>query len=338
MKALLSSYDLNGLVVKNRVVVPPMVCFGYSDEQGLVSEKNKMHYEAFAKGGAGMIVVEASCILPSGRLSLDQLGLWSDEQIEGMREIVKSAHNENSVILVQLHHAGEKRNKTLGEFSVNTLSEEDLESLIKAYIDAAKRAEMAGFDGVELHGAHGYLLCQMASVKTNQRTDAYGGSLDGGLLMAKKIIEGILEACPKFAVVSYRMGADEPDLETGIEIAKKLESYGANLLHVSTGMGGDAKPEVPEDFIENWIVYMGTKVKEAVSIPVTVVNGIRKSEHANELVEKGLADFIALGRPHLVDAFWTDKISNGEAPMSCINCKPCRWFKNGELCPKKANK
>lgn len=335
MKALFTSYPLKNLSIKNRVVVPPMVCFGYSDQTGYVTQKNEGHYRALAQGGAGMIVIEATCILPEGRLSLDQLGLWEDGQILGLSKLTKICHEEGAVCVVQLHHAGEKCHKSLGDFSVNDLSEAALEHLIEAYVAAAKRAEKSGVDGIELHGAHGYLLCQMASPQVNQRTDLYGGNLEKRLYFAKEIIKRIKQNCPELKFVAYRMGADEPDLKTGIEIAKKLESYGVDLLHVSSGLGGAEKPSVPETFKENWIAYMGSVIKKSVSVPVILVNGIRNSAHASELIEKGEGDFIALGRPHLVDAAWTQKVSSGAAPVDCLNCKPCRWFKDGSACPRK---
>lgn len=337
MKALLSEIQVGNTTIKNRVVVPPMVCFKFSDEKGYVSESHYEHYEALAKGGAGLIVVEATCILPDGRLSMDQMGLWQDDQVEGMKKLVNLCHDNGAKVIVQLHHAGEKRAKAIDEaepFHVNTMTLEDIERIRSSFLSAAKRAEMAGFDGIEIHGAHGYLLCQLANPEVNQRTDNFGGSLENRLRLAKTIIDDVKTACPNLDIIGYRMGANEPNLEDGIAIAKALESYGVNLLHVSAGLGKDQSHHVPEGFKGNWIAYMGTAVKKEVSIPVILVNGVRLPEEAAWFVETGHIDMVALGRAHLVDPSWTQKAAAGELPVSCLNCKPCRWFKDGRECPR----
>lgn len=336
MKKIFDAITVGNVEIKNRVVVPPMVCFGYSDENALVTQANLDHYEALAQGGAGLIIVEATCVTPSGRLSLNQLGLWSDTQIQGMKNIVEICHKHGAKVLVQLHHAGRARHKALNEilFDLNTLDSEAINEIREAYVSAGKRAEAAGFDGVELHGAHGYLLSQWASAEVNQREDLYGGSLENRMRLAGEILEEIQETCKDLKIIGYRMGGNEPELEDGIEIAKQLEKMGVNLLHVSAGIGGGQLPEVPENFPGNWIVYMAGAIKREVSMPVIAVNSIRKIEDAEKLIEEGLVDFVALGRPHLVDANWTKKIQSGIDPISCLNCKPCKWFKNGKDCPR----
>lgn len=337
MKTLFESVQVGSLTVKNRICVPPMVCFGYGDQTGYVTDHNRAHYKALADGGAGLIIIEATCITPDGRLSKDQLGLWEDGQIEGMKTLVTLCHEAGAKVIVQLHHAGDKRNKVITElpaFDVNNLELQEIDAIKTAFIEAAKRAEQAGFDGVELHGAHGYLLCQMANPSINRRQDAYGGTLENRLKLAKGIIEGIQSSCPTLPILAYRMGANDPDLTTGIEIAKCLESYGVNLLHVSSGLGESQAHLVPEDFKGNWIAYMGTAVKAAVNVPVILVNGVKTPEEASYFTENHKIDFVAMGRAHLVDPMWSAKTENGQMPISCLSCKPCRWFKDGKECPR----
>lgn len=337
MKRLFEPMNVGKIQLRNRVVVPPMVCFGYSNEAGLVTEENLEHYGALAQGGPGLIIIEATCVLPSGRLSLNQLGLWEDRQIAGMKELVDVCHKYGAKVLVQLHHAGRARHKTLNDppFDLNTLELSEIKHIQEAFISAAKRAEKAGFDGVELHGAHGYLMSQWASAEVNHREDEYGGSLVKRMNFAREIIAGIQESCKNLSLLAYRMGGNEPTLEDGKSIAQALEKMGVDLLHVSAGVGGAELPEVPEGFPRNGIVYMGAVIKKAVSVPVIAVNSIRKPEEAELLIEKGYADFIALGRPHLVDANWSNKVISGVEPISCLNCKPCKWFKNGKECPRR---
>lgn len=337
MKTLFQEVQVGAIRIKNRICVPPMVCFGFSDQTGYVQEANINHYRTLAEGGAGLIIVEATCISPEGRLSLNQLGLWEDGQVEGMKAIVNACHKHGAKVIVQIHHAGDKRNRVhpeLEPFHVNHLSISEIGAIKAQFIEAVKRAVAAGFDGVELHGAHGYLLCQMANPTVNTREDAYGGSLENRLALAREIIEGIKITCGDMPILAYRMGANEPDLDTGIAIAKALESYGVNLLHVSAGLGEDQSHLVPQVFRGNWIAYMGTAVKAAVSVPVILVNGVRTPEEAAYFTDRNLIDFVALGRAHLVDPAWSLKAQSGQTPVSCLNCKPCRWFKDGRECPR----
>lgn len=336
MSKLFEPIEINEVAIRNRIVVPPMVCFGWSNEKGEVSEAHIEHYEALAKGGAGLIIVEATCVLDTGRLSMDQLGLWDDNQVAQMSRLVTRCHKHGAKVLIQIHHAGEKRSKLLNEepFSVNTLSQSDIETLEQAYVLAVKRAVMTGADGIELHGAHGYLLSQFASPLTNQRTDAYGGTLEGRVKFATDLIRRLKAECKGLDILSVRMGGNEPNIETGVEIAKLYVEAGAQLLHVSAGIGDQMPDNIPDDFTYSAIVYMGTVIKHAVKVPVIVVNGIRSKASAIDLVETERADFVALGRAHLVDSEWTHKIARGVDPVDCLSCKPCKWFKNGKECPR----
>lgn len=336
MQPLFKAAQVGQKTIKNRVVVPPMVCFKWSDELGLVSKAHLEHYESLAKGGAGMIVLEAHCIDPMGRLSLDQLGIWSDHQIEGLKEIVKRCQAAGSTVIVQIHHAGEKRAKGISEqpFSVNDLTLESVREIQMAYRAAARRVLEAGADGIELHGAHGYLISQFISPLVNKREDHYGGSFENRMRFAKEIIEGIRADLDHQLILSCRMGGNEPGLAEGIEIAKAYEAAGLDMLHVSAGISGETNPEAPSDFPHNWIVYMGTEIRKVVNIPVIVVNGIRTFEQANHLITADLADFAALGRAHLVDPEWSVKQLRGEMPVTCLECKPCQWFKDGKNCPR----
>ena len=176
-------------LVKNRVTFAPTVKFDWSDGAGIAVDRFRRHYEDRAKGGAGLICVEATCVEPQGRLAPSQLGLWEDGQIPGHRAIVDACHPWGTVMLVQLHHAGsaahpdcgpaigpsavERRGRTCGE-----LTKERIREIAAAFIAAAERARAAGYDGVQLHGCHGYLINQFISPAANLRTDEYGGSIE----------------------------------------------------------------------------------------------------------------------------------------------------------------
>lgn len=345
MPQLFSSLQLKNTEIKNRVVMPPMVCFGWANDDGYTTEQHLQHYEARAKGGTGLIVLEAHCVAKSGRLANSQLGIWSDDHIEGLRKLAQVCHRHGAVVIVQIHHAGLQTAPGIVETAIGpsekiavnrktaAMTLEKIYTLQQAFIDAAIRAEKAGLDGIELHGAHGYLIDQFMSPITNQRTDLYGGELINRARFAKEIICGIRKATQDSFILGYRMGGNEPGLEEGIQIARLLEAAEVDLLHVSAGIGSNNLPTVPENFPYNWIVYCGTEIKKQVNIPVIVVNDIRTPERAAYLIEQGLADFVAIGRGLLVDPAWAQKAQQREQITSCLNCKKCRWFDDGSKCP-----
>ncbi len=355
MTTLFSEITLRNLKLKNRIVMPPMVCFGYAGEDGKVTQRNLDHYAARARGGVGLIILEATCVSRNGRLSPTQLGLWSDDQIEGFSRIAEVCHHSGAAVLVQIHHAGmgvapgitqdvvapsdlRGQSRFGHELSARALTVSEIESIRDDFIAAALRAQKAGLDGVELHGAHGYLISQFLSPLVNRREDIYGGSLLKRTRFVKDIIIGIRKAAGDDFIVGCRMGCNEPDLVSSIEIARQLEKAGLDLLHISIGVDSILKidqpePPTPQGFPGNWIVYGGTEIKKRVGLPVIVVNGIRTPEQASHLVEKGLADFTAIGKGLMVDPAWADKARQKLEITPCLDCKRCALFRPGALCP-----
>lgn len=339
---------IKGKSIRNRVVMPPMVYFGKAENDGLVTLGHVAHYEARAKGGTGLIIVEATCIDPDGRLSDDQLGIWSDEHIPGLRDIVEACHGYGAVVMLQIHHAGIKSPPSVTDKPVAPSPVEgksaveltlgDIETIKNKFVKAALRAKKAGFDGIELHGAHEYLLNQFTSKVTNGRTDEYGGDLKGRMKLSLDIIGDVRKELGNANfIIGYRMGGNDPTLDDGIKIAKLLEDAGVDLIHVSSGIADQEipLPETPKNFPFNWIVYCGTIINKHVSIPVIVVNSIRTGEQAALIIENRLADFVAVGRGHLTDAEWTNKAMDKLEAISCLECKPrCHWFTNGDDCPR----
>jgi len=319
-----------------------MVCFGWSKDDGIVSQEHVNHYEALAKGGAGLIVVEATCVTKSGRLADTQLGIWSDEHILGLKKIADVCHRHQAVVLIQIHHAGFKTPPSVTQSPMapseykgaRALTFDEIQGIKEDFIAAALRAKEAGFDGVELHGAHGYLISQFLSPVINKRNDMYGGSFSAMMEFPRQIIKGIKEKTGKDFILACRMGCNEPDYEEGIEIAREYEKLGVDLLHVSAGIPGQELPKAPEDFEYNWIVYGGTLIKQNVNIPVIVVNDIRTPQRAEYLIENNLADFAAIGKGHLVDPEWSLKAQSNLEIISCIKCPKCQWFVDGKHCPR----
>jgi NADPH2 dehydrogenase len=273
--------------------------------------------------------VEATCISPNGRLSETQLGLWSDDHIAGFRQIAEACHKYGAKILVQIHHAGISTVKSaidvvapsdyigksvLGhDAKARALTLPEIASLEQDFVSAAIRAQKAGLDGVELHGAHGYLMSQFFSPVINRRTDRYGGNVENRTRFTTEIAAAIRKATGTDFIIACRMGCNEPDLDHSLEIARTLEAAGIDMLSISAGMVGLVGPtppqatRPPEDFPYTWIAYGGTRIKKVVKVPVTVASGIKTPEQAEYLVAHNLTDTVAIGRGLLADPDWANK-------------------------------
>lgn len=345
MNKIFMEYKLKGRTIKNRIVMPPMVCFGWADNNGIVTENHYQHYKKRAIDGAGLIVFESLCVVPNGRTSTSQLGIWSDIHIEGLRRIVEVCHENDVVVIAQIHHAGLKTIKAVSNditapsdyidenISARALTIEEIANIKNSFVEAAIRAQKAGFDGVELHGAHGFLLNQFVSPLVNKRVDEYGGDFSRRMKFSCEIIKDIKAKTNDDYIIGYRMGGNEPDLSDGIKVALALQKAGVDILHVSAGIAGNSLPVPDEGFPFNWIVYCGTEINKKVDIPVIVVNGIKTPEQAEFIVNNGLADFVAVGKGILADPEWVSKAYNNHSIIPCKDCPRCLWFKDGKLCP-----
>jgi len=345
MTSLSSQFKIKDLTLKNRIVFPPVVCFHYAGDDGMVTDRNVEHYALRAAGGAGLVVVEATAVMKEGRLAPFQLGLWSDDHIPGLNRISRAIKLQNAVALIQIHHAGLLTPESVSPVAKapsaipenprsQSLTIPEIEHIRISFIASAIRAQKAGFDGVEMHGAHGYLLNEFATSVWNKREDDYGGDLTNRLRLAREIIEGIRKQCGEKFLIQYRLGANSLSLEDGILIAKELEKYGVNILHVSHGGNLQNLPRTPKGFLYNWIVYSGITIKTQVNIPVIAVNEISTPERAKWLVENDQVDFVALARPQLADPSWANHVLNEQPVNACSNCKPkCRWYEDSNLCP-----
>ncbi len=348
MPSLYSSYTLKGHQVMNRLVMPPMVCFNWSDDNGNVTDEHITHYEKRGLGHVGLVVVEATAISKIGRLAPSQLGIWNHEQVEGHSKIARALGTQGTKSLLQIHHAGDKAPKSVAPEplapstydlhdgrSTKALTLGEIKGIQKEFLIAALRAEEAGYDGIEIHGAHGYLINQFLSPLTNHREDLYGGSLENRLRFIQELLTLLKDHLPEDFIIGYRHGGNTPTLSEGIEISRELEKMGVDLLHISAGIAEEKDlPKPPESFPHSWIVYAGVETKKSVNIPVVVVNGIRTPEEAEPLIEKDLSDFAAVGRGLLVDSQWIHKGEQGRAVNPCLRCKPrCFYLSDGKKCP-----
>lgn len=347
MDKVFSNKKIGNIEIKNRIVLPPMVCFTFADEDGFVSEKNINHYTQIAKNGIGLIIVEATAVDPNGRLSIDQLGIWDDKYMEGLSKIADTIHENGAKAFIQLHHAGLKTTKGATSDIVSSsdyedkknrareLSQEEIKEIIRAFVSAGERAKAAGFDGVEIHGAHGYLLTQFFSEKVNKRSDKYGGQFANRNRIAEEIYKCIRYKVGADFVIGIRMGCNENSLEESIKRAKAFENLGYDYLNISTGFDNSPiEEELAKDFPGNFIVYGASRIKENVKIPVIGVNMIKDPTDISRLINEDLLDFVAIGRGQLADYNFTKHLKNSEPILTCLECKPCKWFINGDNCPR----
>ena len=234
MKKLFSEFNIKNVKIKNRICIPPMVVPFAHD--GYVAPENVERYKKLAQGGAGLIIQEATCVNSNGLLSPKQIGIWSDDQIEGLKSIVDAVHKEDCAIFVQIHHAGvtgiSENPLCPSPYEYNNYGKsvvgremtiENIKSIQNDFIEAARRAYEAGYDGIELHGCHGYLISQFLNKKVNKRTDEYGQTPEKFVI---EILEGIRKVTPEEFVVGIRLGGFEPTIEDGLHYAKVLEKNG----------------------------------------------------------------------------------------------------------------
>lgn len=354
MANLFSEFTLCGRTVKNRIVFPAMVIFDAGTPDGKVDENYLAFYEARGQQDLGIIITAATCVSPSGRLHETQLGIWNDDHIEGLARITPICHRHGSLSLIQIHHAGARSiQNPLGYALAPSVATSDapmparamtlpeIQTVQQQFVDAALRAEKAGFDGVEIHGAHSYLISQFFSSVSNKREDSYGGSPKNRARFATEIIARIREATHPDFIIACRVGCNDPHLEDSIVICQELERAGCDLLDVSFGfftsahIYTDQAPKVPDNFPYTFITYGASQIKKHVSIPVVTVYGIRTPEQANDIIEQGWADMVAVLRGLLVDKDWTVKGRRGEDVVLCAECKPrCHYFVASDRCPR----
>ena len=298
---IFTDFKIKNIHIKNRIVLPPMVRFSLIGDDGYVTEDLIKWYGMIAKSGVGLIIVEATAVEASGKLRENQIGIWNDSFIEGLTKVANEIHKYNVPCMIQIHHAGFKE-------KISEVPEEELDRILKLFEEAFVRAKKSGFDGIEIHGAHTYLISQLNSKLWNKRKDKYGERL----YFSKKLIENTKYLFDDNFILGYRIGGNEPELEDGIENAKILEGYGLDILHVSSGVPNpEYKRQVkinnfPKDFPLDWIIYMGTEIKKHINIPVIGVSKIKKESQASWLVENNLLDFVAVGKAMISQDKWME--------------------------------
>ncbi|MDF2503258.1 NADH:flavin oxidoreductase [Clostridium sp.] len=306
--------------IKNRIVMPPMVTFSFHGDNGSYYGKQHIeHYTECAKGGAGLIIVQATNV--SG--AVQGTNLWTEDNKDVLSQIVSNCHKYGAVVMIQLSY---------GDMDINILSSEQIYSMQQDMKRAAKIAYNIGFDGVEYHFAHGFTLCKFLDGKYNKREDLYGGTIENRVRILTEILPEIRKDTGDRFIISLRMGEYLPQSKDGIEAAKAFESAGIDLLHISFGMNPQ-KGDVPEDFQCSFITYSACRIKEAVNIPVIAVNEIRTEEQVRFLIENDYVDLVSIGRGMLADYEFANHVINSKLVNKCFGCKKCFWFTDHTKCP-----
>ncbi|MGV2622014.1 NADPH dehydrogenase NamA [Halobacillus sp. ACCC02827] len=318
---LFHPYTVKDVTLKNRIVMSPMCMYSAHDQDGKVQPFHLAHYESRSAGQVGLVIIEATSVLPEGRISHEDLGIWEDEQIEGLKQINEGIHRHGAKAGIQLAHAGRKANlrdeifaPTQEAFSSSMkvpteMSKADIDRTIDAFREAASRSKRAGFDIIELHAAHGYLINQFLSPLTNKRTDEYGGSRANRYRFLKEIIKGVKEVWdgPLFTRISgeeYREGGNQ--MEDFIYFSEEMKKQGVDLIDVSSG---GVVPASIEPY-PGYQVKFAEQVKEGASIDTGAVGLITTGNQAEEILQNDRADLIFLARPLLRNPYWAKQAAD----------------------------
>ncbi|GLY15989.1 oxidoreductase [Kineosporia sp. NBRC 101677] len=336
MSLLFSPFTLRGVTVRNRAWVSPM-CM-YSSEQGRPNDWHLVHLGSFARGGAGLVMQEATAVVPEGRISPQDAGIWNDEQAADYERINRFVRSQGAVTAIQLAHAGRKAStyapfrgkgsvpadeggwKTVapsaaafGRYDVPVeIPASDLPGLVQAWAEAAQRAIAAGFQVLEVHAAHGYLLHQFLSPVSNLRTDAYGGDLAGRSRLLVEVVDAVRAVIPDATPLLVRVSAtdwvpDGLDVEEVAQVSATLKEHGVDLVDVSSGGN---HPDQKITLGPGYQVPFARRVKEVSGLPTAAVGLITEPKQAEQVLAEGSADAVLLGRVLLRDPSWAHRAAH----------------------------
>lgn len=338
MSRLFQPLTLRGLTLPNRIAVSPMC--QYQAEDGLASDWHLVHYGGLAQGGAGLVMSEATAVLPEGRISPNDLGLWNRHQAEGLAHIVHFIKAQGAVAGIQLAHAGRKASNPApwkgsgsqplsadgwtpvapsalafdaGWTVPTALNEAGILAVIEAFMDAARKALAAGYQVIEVHAAHGYLLHQFLSPLSNHRTDTYGGSFENRTRLIREVVAALRNILPEETPLFVRLSAKDWveggwDLDQSIALAQELKILGADLVDCSSGglMPGAKIPVGP-----GFQVPFAARIRTEAGIATGAVGLITEPNQAEQILSEGSADLILLGRELLRDPRWPLRAAQG---------------------------
>ena len=341
-KHIFEPFTIKHMTVKNRIVMTPMGT-NYGEQNGEMSFLHINYYEQRAKGGTGLLIVEnASVDSPQGSNGTTQLRIDQDNYIPRLFKLCETVHKHGSCIAIQINHAGASAqsarinmqpvsasdvpSKAGGEIP-RPLEKDEIMHIVKKYGEAAKRAQIAGFDAVEIHAGHSYLISQFLSPLTNKRTDEFGGSLENRARLAKLVIEEVRRQVGPFFPIFVRISADE-FMEGGNTLDDCLDylqyfQEEVDVFDVSAGLNGSIQYQIDANYLpDGWRSYMAKAVKERYGKPCMTMGNIRNPQVAEDILARGDADLIGMGRGLIADPEWVNKVEFGDECdiCKCISC------------------
>ncbi len=355
MKHLFTPFQIKNLTLKNRIVLPPLASF-LIEKGGGITDRAVEHYRRRAAGGPAMVIMEACAVSPEGVVSENQARIDSDRLLKGLSRIAEAIRAEGAVPAIQIHHAGRQTSaKVIKRLpmapsplpcpairgDVAPLTVEQIQELVNKFADAAVRSREAGFELLEIHGAHGYLINQFLSRYSNIREDGYGGDIAGRTRFALDIIAEIRNRLGSSFPISFKISAQEfvPDgltVEESIDILKLLVAAGIDAVQVSAG--NDSTPEwicQPMFMQKACLVDSAAAIKKALKIPVMAVGRINDPWTADNIIAKGMADLVCIGRGLMADPEMPIKAQEGrfDEIRTCIACNTCMQsiYRKGRL-------
>lgn len=332
MSRLISSFCLREIECRNRIFVSPMC--QYSADDGVANHWHLVHYGSRAAGGAGLIIVEATAVSPEGRISPADLGLWNDHHVDALKPIAEFIKSQGCVPAIQLAHAGRKACTdrpwlegkpippteggwqplapsalafTKAHTEPRSMTIQDIDNVVAAFSTAAQRAHQAGFDVVEIHMAHGYLLHEFLSPLSNQRGDEYGGSFNNRIRLPLRVVQAVREVWPEHLPVFVRISATDWveggwDLDQSVKLACVLKDNGVDLIDCSSG-GLVVDAPIPAG--PGYQTPFATSIRREANIATGAVGIITEAVQAEHIIATGLADVVIIGRQFLRDPYWS---------------------------------
>ena len=333
MPGLFDPYTLKGVTLRNRIVVSPMC--QYMAREGLVNDWHRVHYASLARGGSGLVILEATAVAPEGRITWGDLGLWNDAQARALRPVVASIREAGAVPGIQIAHAGRKASAnrpwegddhvpeglpnswtTIAPSPIafgdglprvpREMTTDDIARVQSDTVSAVIRARDLGFEWLELHMAHGYLAQNFFSPLSNKRTDAYGGNAENRARYLLETLVAVRKVWPGDRPLTVRLGVVEFDgndamLGEAIDLLRRMRKEGLDFVDVSIGFN---TPEANIPWAPNFMAGVARQVREETGLPGTTSWYISKPEEADALVRDGKVDLVTLGRPLLADPHW----------------------------------
>jgi len=341
MPRLFDPFPLRGVTLPHRIAIAPM-CTYHAGPDGLATDWHFVHYGRFALGGAAMVMTESVVVAPEGRGCDANLGLWDDAQIAPLRRIADFLKAHGSVSAIQLHHAGRKADTgrpwlgpkvaadadrrahcgppstliapsalpyAVGAPTPRTMTADDIRLTIEAWAAAARRALAAGFEVLEIHAAHGYLINQFLSPIANHRSDGYGGSRAARMRFALEVVDAVRTVWPAQLPLLVRVSAVDAaeggwDLDDTVALARALKAHGVDAIDCSSGGIGGPVVQTAVPRVAGFQVPFAERVRREAGIPTVAVGLITQAEHAAEIIEQGQADLVMIGREALIDPNW----------------------------------